>query len=83
MSYHIMGKVIAIRLSNSDYSVLEKKYGNGVSGMAKRLLLTGDSASILLKEKIRRIRENQKEMAKLSNENKRLWKEIRMEMEIE
>ena len=83
MPYQCMGKVISIRLSNEDYSMLEQKYGDNVSGTAKRLLLIGDVTPMLFKEKMRQIRENQKEMAKLSNANKALWKEIRKELGIE
>ena len=83
MPYQCMGKVISIRLSNEDYSMLEQKYGDNVSGTAKRLLLIGDVTPMLFKEKMRQIREKQKEMAKLRNDNKALWKEIRQESGIE
>lgn len=78
-----MGRIVSIRLSNVDYSMLEKKYGSDVSATAKRLLLQGDANTLGLTEKMRQIRSNQVEMAKLSNENKYLWKLIRTELRIE
>lgn len=78
-----MGRIISIRLSKADNERLMGKYGDDVTAVAKKLLLQGDKDPKGFISKYMTIRSNQREMARLSNENKRLWKEIRQDLEIE
>lgn len=76
-------RVIGFRVSIEEYNTLKSRYGEKLSDMAKRLLQSGGIDPNLYAYRLRKIRENQKAMAALSNENKKMWKEIREELGIE
>lgn len=77
-----MGKIISFRLSNEKAEMMERKYGGDIAKTAKELLLEGKADHSKIVTNLTTIHSNQRIMSNLSNENKKLWKEIRQELGI-
>ena len=79
----VKDKIVSVRMTDAEFEFFKERIGNTMpSEFARKLLLT-KSASTDISTKLILIHVNQKEMSKLSNENKALWREIRQELGIE